>query len=120
MISRDQVEDLFERTRSLHKARRASWDIDGICRWSFFFIDSSREKLAQLGRHLEQLGYEVVGFLEPTPEDDDQQTIYLRVDRVEKHSVDSLLARNTEFYALARKFNVADYDGMDSGAVDGP
>lgn len=120
MISREQIEELFQRTRKLHREGRASWDIDGTCRWSYFFVDSSRDKLTRLGKHLEGLAYEFVGFLEPSPEDKDQETIYLRVDRVEAQSVDTLLARNAEFYALARRFQVANYDGMDVGAVDGP
>ena len=118
MITKEQLEDLFQRTRNLHKEGRASWDIDRVCRWSFFFVDRDREKLIRLGKHLEQLQFEFVGFLEPGPEDDDQETIYLRVDKVEKHTVSSLLARNDEFYKLAEQFQVADYDGMDVGAVD--
>jgi hypothetical protein len=59
-----------------------------------------------------------MGILEPEPEDDDQETLRLQVDKVEKHSVNSLMSRNIEFYALARKFQIRDYDGMECGAVD--
>ncbi len=67
-------------------------------------IDTDREKLTRAGRHLEQHGYEVIGFLEPTPDDDDQKTIHLRFDKVERHTPDTLLARNAELYKLAADF----------------
>ena len=87
MITEEAIRDLFERTRFLRDTGRAKWDIDDICRWSFFFVDTSREKLLRAADELAALGYEVVGMLEPTPDDDDQEAIFLRVDRVEKHSV---------------------------------
>jgi hypothetical protein len=39
----------------------------------------------------------------------------LHVERVETHSPESLNARNNEFYALADKYSLASYDGMDVG-----
>jgi Regulator of ribonuclease activity B len=120
MISVEMIEDLFERTRRLRKDGRVKWDIDDVCRWSYFFVDSSPEKLLAAGHQLEGAGYEIIGLLEPGPEDEDQETIYLRVDRVEKHTVTSLLTRNDELYTFAARLGLQDYDGMDSGAVDGP
>jgi hypothetical protein len=118
MISREEIEDLFEHTRALYRDRKARWNIDEICRWSFFFVDASKEKLRKLGEHLQSNGYEFVGFLDPNPDNDDQETVFLRVDKVEKHDVDTLLARNDEFYKLAERFKVREYDGMDVGPVD--
>ena len=69
---------------------------------------------------LRRQGYEVVGFLEPNPKNDDQQTIYLRLDKIERHTPDSLLIRNAELYKLAADFDLDGYDGMDVGAIDGP
>ena len=120
MITPEQIHDFFDQTRQLKREGRAPFDIDQTCRWSYFVIGADREKLTQAGRHLEQHGYEVVGFLEPTPEDDDQETLYLRFDKIERHTPDSLLARNAELYKLAADFGLAGYDGMDVGAVDGP
>jgi hypothetical protein len=118
MITRDQVESLFEHTRQLRREGRIDWDIDGVCLWTYFFVDSSRARLTRLGEHLLQHGYENAGVLDASPEDEDQETIHLQVDRVEQHTVDSLTARNDELYALARRFKVRDYDGMDNGPVD--
>ncbi|MBV8880502.1 MAG: ribonuclease E inhibitor RraB [Planctomycetaceae bacterium] len=120
MITRDQVERLFEHTRELRREGRVDWDIDGVCRWTYFFVDSSRARLTRLGEHLAQHGYENAGLMEPSPEDVDQETIHLQVEKVERHTVDSLLARNDELYALARRFKVRDYDGMDNGPAEGP
>ncbi len=114
------IEDLFANTRKLRQEGRAEWNVDEVCRWSFFFVDADRERLTKAGEELERAGYEFVGLLEPEEEDDDQETIYLRVDRVEGHTVDSLMARNAELYAFAASHDLADYDGMDVGAVDGP
>ena len=113
------IEDLFANTRKLRQEGRAKWDIDGVCRWSFFFVDADRERLVRAGEALERAGYELVGLLEPD-ENDDQETIYLRVDCVERHTVDSLMSRNAELYSFAASHGLADYDGMDVGAIDGP
>jgi hypothetical protein len=118
MISRQAIQDMFDSSRGAFAAGRMKWDIDQICRWSYFFIDVDRERLLAVGRHLETVGYELRGFLEPSSADD--TTIYLRVDRIERHTVDSLLARNDELYLLASRFDLRAYDGMDVGAADGP
>ena len=119
MITRDELDTFFSETRSLFVGGRAKWSIDNPCRWSYFFVDPDREKLAPVGRHLETLGYDVIGLLEPDPEPA-EQLYYLRADRIEFHTVDSLLARNVELHAVAAKYGVSDYDGMDVGSVDGP
>lgn len=54
-------------------------------------------------------------------EDDDEEDEYfcLHVEKPEQHTVDSLDARNKEFAALATKYGIEGYDGMDVGPVDG-
>jgi hypothetical protein len=118
VITKEQVQGLFEHTRDLLRDGEIDWDITEVCLWSYFFVDTSRERLQQAAEHLARQGYEVMGILEPEPEDDDQETLRLQVDKVEKHSVNSLMSRNIEFYALARKLQLRDYDGMECGAVD--
>ena len=120
MITREQVESLFDRCRKNQKEGRASWSIDGPCKWSFFFVDTDRTKLLRLAKYLEQCGYESIGFLDPTSGDAPRAVLFLRADRIEKHSLDSLLSRNAELYAMAEQFELDDYDGMDVGSVDGP
>jgi hypothetical protein len=118
VITKEQVQGLFEHTRDLLRDGEIDWDITGVCLWSYFFVDTSKERLQQAAEHLARQGYEVMGILEPEPGDDDQETLRLQVDKVEKHSVNSLMSRNIEFYALARKLQLRDYDGMECGAVD--
>ena len=119
MISLERLVSFFEETRKMKSDGQARFDIDQLCRWSYFMIDADREKLTKAGRFLETRGFDVVGFLEPSPEDK-KKLIYLRFDRVEQHTPESLFARNEELYGIARDFQLEDYDGMDVGAVDGP
>jgi len=120
MIDRQAIEDLFVNTRTLTRDGRAEWDIDAVCRWSFFFVDADRDRLMQAGEDLARGGYEVVGPLNQGEGDEDQETFYLPGDRIEGHTVDSLLSRNSELYAFAESHGLADYDGMDVGAIESP
>jgi hypothetical protein len=95
---------LLRDTRRLRHNGKVHFDVDGVCRWSFFFVDPSRSKLEPLVGHLQQLGYEVKGFLEPDSSND-RPVYFLRLDRIECHTVDSLEARNGEFYQLASRFS---------------
>jgi Regulator of ribonuclease activity B len=120
MISREMIVDLFESTRGLRTDGRVSWSIDDPCRWSFFFLDKSREKLIAAGEELEARGYEFVGLLEPGPDEEADAPLYLRCDRIERHTVDSLMQRNDELAAYAAHLGLEAYDGMDVGVADGP
>jgi hypothetical protein len=119
MIPLDRLVQFFEETRQLRREGRAAYDVDGVCRWSYFLVDEDRGKLTLAGRFLEQQGYEVIGFLEPGVDDESRQ-ILLRFDKVEQHTPQTLFERNKELHAVAREFALEDYDGMDVGAVDGP
>jgi Regulator of ribonuclease activity B len=120
MITRETLQEFFDDTRAMKQSGEAQFDIDDVCRWSFFFTDSDPAKLVAVAKRLEADGYEYVGLLEPSPEDDDQETIYMRCDRVERHTIDSLIQRSSEFCALAEEAELESYDGMDVGHVDGP
>jgi hypothetical protein len=112
MITRDQLEDFFISTRT-----SAQWSIDAECCWDYFFVDSDREKLVRAGELLEQERFELVGLLEPSPDDDDQETVFLQVRRVERHTVDTLHALNSKLYAFAETQGLRAYDGMDVSPV---
>jgi len=119
MITLDTLVGFFEDTRQMKRDGEARFDVDQLCRWSYFMVDTDREKLIRAGHFLEEQGYEVVGFLEPGP-DDEKKIIYLRFDRVEQHTPETLFERNVTLYKIAADFELEDYDGMDVGAVDGP
>src|SRR6266567_263717 len=110
MISRDQLQEMFDAMRG-----KAKWNIDDVCLWGYFFTDHDRERLLASAPALERMGYKVVGLLGPTPEDDDQSLLLLHVEREERHTVDSLDARNRELYRFAEEFGLESYDGMDVG-----
>lgn len=113
MITRDDLQEMFDSAKA-----KAKWNIDDVCLWGYFFVDHDREKLSAAAPVLERLGYRVVGFLEPTPDSDDQTQLFLHVEKEELHTVDSLDARNQELYRFADEFGLESYDGMDVGPID--
>ena len=119
MITLERLYEFFGDTRAMKQKGECRFDIDQVCRWSYFFVDEDREKLVCAGRAMESRGFELVGLLEPNPEET-SKAIFLRLDRVEKHSPDTLFERNRGLYDAALEFALQDYDGMDVGAVDGP
>lgn len=118
LITKAMVEEFFQETRQFTEDGQATFSIDEVCRWSYYFGDTSEEKLTRLGSFLESEGYEPIGFLEADDEDDDPDTLFLRVDMEELHTVDSLDERNTYFVALVKEYEIASYEGMDVGPVD--
>jgi len=110
MISRDQLQEMFDSSRA-----KARWRIDDVCLWGYFFTDRSRERLLAAAPASEEMGYRVVGLLEPAPENDDHGLLSLHVEREERHTVDSLDTRNQELYRFAGEYGLESYDGMDVG-----
>jgi len=110
MITRDQVEELFDAVR-----KGATWSPDEICLWGYFFTDADRDKLTRAGRLLAGLGYRMVEILEPGDDDEDRGLFFLHVEREEHHTVDTLDRRNAELYLLADELGLESYDGMDVG-----
>ena len=115
MITRESAQWLFDHTRTA-----AKWSIDDVCLWGYFFTDHDRERLSAAAPALERMGYRIVGILEPTPQDDDQDLLFLHVEREEQHTVESLDARNQELNRFANEFGLESYDGMDVGPIDDP
>lgn len=116
MITLDMLQAFFSETRQKNASTSKPWSIDEVCRWSYFFVDEDSAKLAPLARHLEALGYTFVGITEPDDADEDP-FFYLHLDKIERHTPESLHARVQELYGLAEQFEIADYDGMNVDAV---
>ncbi|MEI6351172.1 MAG: SseB family protein [Verrucomicrobiota bacterium] len=106
-ISLEQLQEMFAGLR-----KETPWDMDGEMLWGFFFISPSEEKLETVGEALEELEYEVDGVYKC----EDEDSYILQAERVEKHTPESLGARNDELEALAAKLGV-EYDGMDVNPV---
>ncbi len=90
------------------------WDVDGELLWGYFFTDPDPKKLERIVEPLTSSGYRFVSIYET----DDKSTYFLHVERVEKHSPETLYDRNAEFYKLAEKFGLESYDGMDVGLIE--
>lgn len=103
MITKAQLEGMFANI-----AEKTDWDLTGEMLWGYFFKSPTEAPLTPAAEALEEQGYTLVGIRE------DEGQWWLHVEQVEPHSVETLLARNTELYALADSFKV-EYDGMDVG-----
>jgi len=103
------IEDMFANMRSTSK-----WDVEGEMLWGYFFTDTDPKKLEHVVEPLTNGGYRFVSIFET----EDKRTHFLHVERVEKHTPQTLHARNAELYKLAEKFGLESYDGMDVGPVE--
>lgn len=109
MITLPELEDMFANMRANTK-----WDVDGELLWGYFFTDPDPKKLERIVEPLTNSGYRFVSIHET----DDRSTYFLHVERVEKHSPETLYDLNAEFYKLAEKFGLESYDGMDVGLIE--
>ena len=107
-IPLEQLEDMFANMRA-----KTKWDLDGDMLWGYFFTDPDPKKLEPVAKHLSESGYRVVSIYPA----DDKSIHWLHVERVEHHTPKTLFARNQELEAVATKFRIATYDGMDVGPV---
>ncbi len=112
-IEKSALEEMFANIRS-----KTQWPIDADMLWGYFFTHGDREKLLKAAEELRKRGYTVVGVREPSPDDDDQRRLWLHVERVETHTVDTLDRRNQDLYQLAADLGLDSYDGMDVGPAN--
>src|SRR5258708_15015950 len=108
MMTLREMEEMFTSMRAQTK-----WDVDGELLWGYFFTDPETNKLERLSERLTATGYRLV-HIYPT---DDKRTHVLHVERIEKHTPQTLHARNGEFERLASEYGLESYDGMDVGQV---
>lgn len=98
--------------------QKTKWDMSKDMLWGFFFTHQSRAELDVAAKELERIGYRIVNVYLSDKEDSDTPTLWwLHVERIETHSVESLLIRNVKLTAFARSHNLGSYDGMDVGPV---
>ncbi len=106
---RNKLERTFEETRA-----NAKWSIDGECLSELFFFDPSETKLEAAGKTLVQSGYRFgkISLLK-----EGTKKFMLRVEREEKHTVDSLLRREKELSDFAAAQGIRSYDGWGVGPM---
>ncbi|MGI8469520.1 MAG: ribonuclease E inhibitor RraB [Pyrinomonadaceae bacterium] len=101
--------------------REDNWNLDEEMLYSFYFVDESVDKLEKLGLFLEKEGYDFIDIFELGDEETDQSTgeYLLHVEKIEKHTPESLAQRNVEFQKLADEYEIETYDGWEFGEVGG-
>ena len=95
---------------TFHKMTAEGWDVAGLLKWGFFFIDPDPDKLRQFFGELEDHGYHI----EELHQTDDQDWV-LQVSKTEVLAAEKLHRRNLAFNELAAACGVALYDGWDVG-----
>ena len=111
-IPRSDLVQMFAGIREQTK-----WNIDGDMLWGYFFVDTSRERLAEAAQELQSQGYRFVDLHETEQDGKADGKFVLHVEKVERHTIDSLDARNAELDAFATRHGLQSYDGMDVGPV---
>lgn len=93
--------------------RRSKWDLEGDLLWGYFFTDPDPKKLERTVEPLTQAGYRFGSIYET----DSKDTYFLHVEKIEKHTPQTLHDRNAELYRLADEYGLESYDGMDVGPI---
>ncbi|HMS40316.1 MAG TPA: ribonuclease E inhibitor RraB [Pyrinomonadaceae bacterium] len=108
------INEIFETAKT-----EDGWDMSGEMLYSYYFVDSSVEKLNSLGEKLHADGYDFIDVFELGDEETEEPTgeYLLHIDKVEIHTPESLAERNVEFQNLADEFEVETYDGWEFGEV---
>ena len=112
-LGREAITEMFDDAR---RNPRATWSIDGKCQWGYFFFGLDQQKLQSAGKELEKEGYRFVGVRGPMKAKTGFRYI-LHVEKVERHSVDTLLVRNQQLSVFAAKLGLESYDGMEVGPL---
>ncbi|MCU7835661.1 MAG: ribonuclease E inhibitor RraB [gamma proteobacterium symbiont of Taylorina sp.] len=107
MISKADLQQLFR------KMQKAGWNMDQELAWGYFFKHQTIEPLQEIAQELELEGYEVIDINQSFPD----EMFWLQLEKIEQHSINSLHQRNQEFYQLAEKRHIKQYDGMDVSPV---
>lgn len=111
MMTKEEVAELFADMK-----KNAPWDSSKPLLWGYFFADPSRDKLAAAAPLFKAKGYQIVGIYDAKPQEPGAPALcWLHIEKVEKHTADSLHARNQEFYRFAEEQQIETYDGMDVG-----
>ncbi len=107
-ITLEQLQTMFANMKA-----KTKWNLDGPLLWGYFFMDPDTKKLEAAGDELTHNGYSLVD-IHPAK---GKPTYVLHVERIEHHTPESLNQRHQELYALAEKYQLGSYDGMDVGPL---
>ncbi len=109
-IQRQTVEWLFQSAK-----KDGKMNLKDKCLWGYFFVDKRKNRLKKAARILQNQGFRYVRILGPSESKDGIPRYILHIEKVEKHTVNSLMRRNNRFYRFVSKYKIESYDGMDVG-----
>ena len=110
-IPRSAIEEMFDGMR-----RRYDWNVDGPLLWGYLFFGKSSSELGHAATLLVPSGLKLVDvYLQEKEHPDEEDRWWLHVERLEHHTVDSLIERNAHLSAFADANALVCYDGMDVG-----
>lgn len=99
-----KVEEFYENTRS-----RKDIDVSKNLSWGYYFSSIDKGPLERVKELLlNEKGY---SYAEIIKEEDSKY--YLHIEKIEKHTINSLTQRDIELKNYAEEFNIESYDGFD-------
>jgi hypothetical protein len=111
VIDREALIEMFDSI-----AERGDWDMSQPMLWGFFFTNREPMALRAAIPKLQLDEYEIVDLLQTEKDNQSDSGLWwLHVQRVEVHTIDTLLARNERLSEFASRHGIDSYDGMDVG-----
>jgi hypothetical protein len=115
MFSRETIEEMFDGMRI-----NAQLNLSEELVWGYFFTAQDLARLQAAATILQKDGYQLVSIHQSDADNlGEPVDWWLHVEKTEHHTVDSLVERNAALEALAERFELTSYDGMDVGPMGG-
>jgi hypothetical protein len=112
-VTLESLVEMFDNIES-----KTPWNMSGDMLWGYFFTHKNPQKLEQIATELNNRGYKFVDiYLSDKEEPTEPDLYWLHVEKIEKHTPQTLDKRNDELYIFAYEMGVDSYDGMDVGPV---
>ncbi|MFT6992442.1 MAG: hypothetical protein ACJASL_004442 [Paraglaciecola sp.] len=113
-INIEQLDEMFNDI-----AEQGQWDLSKPLLWGYYFTNDDPNKLELVIPKIQSMGYTIVNIFQAKKEDENEaDSFYLHVEKVEVHNSKSLDKTNDAFYIFARQNGLVSYDGMDVGPVE--
>lgn len=107
--SRGQIESMFQKL-----LEEEGWDsFRSFMLFSYYFQDEDPAKLELLLKQLYREGYELVAICRKR----NSAFYMMKVDQIEKHTVESLFKRNKYLAEVAGQYDIGSYDGWKMGLI---
>ena len=98
-------------------AREEGWEVEGEMLYSYYFVDTSIEKLEKLGLQLEKEDYDFINIFELGDDETGEPTgeYLLHLDKTEKNTPETLIDKIEQFEKLAVEYEIDSFDGWEFG-----